>query len=322
MNYKLLLVLLSSFIFYNKIAFSENISYKIAENTDEVVKPTPTPSDTIEKNTEDKIIEDKKDEAKKEKENRITFFVTGDTGTGAKGQYDVAKAIENKCEESGCNFGILLGDNIYNSGVSSVNDKQFIEKFEKPYKNLDMKIYLTLGNHDYRGNVQAQIDYTKKSKKWVMLDNIYNFSYGNTDFFCIDTNIPSQKQIKKVQNLIENSKNKWKIAFGHHPRYTNGIYTNATGLLKELIDKPMCNKVDFYLSGHEHNKQLLKPDCGINYLILGSGSALRTTPRIKDNTLFSALTLGFAWFEITDDKILVEILDEKGKIEYQYSIQK
>ncbi|MFN8670500.1 MAG: metallophosphoesterase [Candidatus Sericytochromatia bacterium] len=285
MNYKTILILFFFFIFSAKTAFSEN-----------------------------SIVVNKTDKD-------VTFFVTGDTGKLSKAQYDVAKAIENKCKESGCDFGILLGDNIYEKGVSNVNDNQFIEKFEKPYKNLDMKIYLTLGNHDYRGNVQAQIDYTKKSKKWVMLDRVYSFSYGNTDFFSIDTNSPSKKQIRKVKKLIENSKNKWKISFGHHPRYTNGIYRNAKGSLRKLIDNTTCDKVDFYLSGHEHNKQFLKPTCGVKYLILGTGSEVRGKPKVKNNTLFSSLTLGFAWFKITNSNLYFEILDEKGKIEYKYSVK-
>lgn len=255
-------------------------------------------------------------------ETTIRFFATGDTGTGAKGQYDVAKAIEDKCKKDGCDFGILLGDNIYNSGVSSINDKQFIDKFENPYKKLDMRIYLTLGNHDYRGNVKAQLDYTKKSKKWYMPDKTYNFIEGNTEFFSIDTNEPSNKQINDLKTKISNSKTKWKIAFGHHPRYTNGIYTNATGMLKDLIDKSMCNNVDLYLSGHEHNKQYLKEECGINHIIIGSGSAVRPPLKIKSNTLFSSLTLGFAWFEITDSSINIEIIDTKGKVEYKRSILK
>lgn len=256
-------------------------------------------------------------DAKKEK---TRFFVVGDTGTGDSGQKAVAKAIEDKCKKDGCEFGIFLGDNIYNSGVSSVDDKQFITKFEEPYKNLDMKMYMTLGNHDYRGNVEAEIQYTKKSTKWVMPSRNYNFKIENTEFFCIDTNNPTKDQTEDLVKKVRKSNAKWKIAFGHHPRYTNGVYRNAEGMLKELLDKALCKKVNLYLSGHEHNKQHLKKSCGVNHLILGSGAGTRPWLMSAENTLFAKDSLGFGWFEIDDSTIHFEVLDTNGKVEYKYDI--
>lgn len=252
---------------------------------------------------------------------KIRFITVGDTGTGALAQYEVAKAMGKKCKDSGCDFAILLGDNIYNSGVTSVDDNQFITKFEKPYENLDMPFYLTLGNHDYRGNVQAQIDYTKKSKKWKMPSNVYTLNKGIADLFCIDTNVPSNEQIEKLKKEVEKSKAKWKIVFGHHPRYTNGVYKNSTGKQAELVDEPFCNKADLYLSGHEHTKQHLKKACGMEYLVVGTGAGLRKVG-VANNTLFGKSSLGFAWVEITKDKLYFEVLDTDGKVEYKYSVSK
>ncbi|MBL9107498.1 MAG: metallophosphoesterase [Myxococcales bacterium] len=48
-------------------------------------------------------------------------------------------------------FGILLGDNFYVSGVSGVSgvdDPQWQDKFELPYSDLTFPIYAVLGNHD------------------------------------------------------------------------------------------------------------------------------------------------------------------------------
>lgn len=257
-------------------------------------------------------------DAKKEK---IRFFVTGDAGTGDIGQKMVAKAIEDKCKKDGCEFGIFLGDNIYNNGVSSVDDEQFITKFENPYKNLNMRMYMILGNHDYRGNVDAEVQYTKKSAKWYMPSRNYNFKVGNTEFFAIDTNNPTQEQANDLAKKTRRSKAKWKIAFGHHPRYTNGVYRNAEGMLKELLDKSLCNKVNLYLSGHEHNKQHLKKSSGVNHLILGSGAGTRPWLLHASNTLFAKDSLGFGWFEIDDSKIHFELLDANGKVEYKYDIE-
>jgi N-acetylmuramoyl-L-alanine amidase len=57
----------------------------------------------------------------------------GDTGTGGPDQFKVAGAIFQTCASSGCDFGLLLGDNFYPDGVSSADDPQRKTKFEQPY---------------------------------------------------------------------------------------------------------------------------------------------------------------------------------------------
>lgn len=260
-------------------------------------------------------------DAKPSNDGKIRFVAVGDTGTGAIKQYDVAKGMKEKCDKDGCDFGLLLGDNIYTNGVKDINDPQFITKFEKPYKDLDFKFYLTLGNHDYRDNVQAQIDYTKKSKKWVMPDKVYSFSKGNIDFFCIDTNVPTKAQADKVEKMVSQSKARWKVVFGHHPRYTNGVYKDATGALANLIDKATCGKADIYLCGHEHTKQHLKKTCGTEYLVVGTGAGLRKVG-VGKNTLFARSSYGFSWFEVDEHSMHFQIIDSKGNVEYEHTIKK
>ena len=96
-----------------------------------------------------------------------------------------------------------LGDNIYNCGANSLDDPQFISKFEKPYKIIPDKIkfYMILGNHDYgehycpkvKDREQFQIQYgiksQKEGKKWYMPDEFYSFKKGNCEFFALNPNI-------------------------------------------------------------------------------------------------------------------------------------
>ena len=70
----------------------------------------------------------------------LRFIVTGDSGSGSGGQYAVGEAIAEVCQGKnefvddmafpGCDLVVGLGDNIYESGVTSVDDPQFAEKFE------------------------------------------------------------------------------------------------------------------------------------------------------------------------------------------------
>ena len=74
-------------------------------------------------------------------EGTVRFVVLGDAGMGNQAQYDVAEAIKNVCAQRGCDFALYLGDNFYDTGVSSIDDSQFIDKFELPYANLDFPFY-------------------------------------------------------------------------------------------------------------------------------------------------------------------------------------
>ncbi|MBC7475700.1 MAG: metallophosphoesterase, partial [Candidatus Sericytochromatia bacterium] len=256
-----------------------------------------------------------KDKSIKSKD-ETRFVAFGDFGTGDANQYKVARAIEAKCKKDGCDFGLLLGDNIYYNGVKDVNDVQFKDKFEDPYKNLNFKFYATLGNHDYRGDTQAQIDYTKKSDKWIMPNRTYTFSQNNIDFFSIDSNAVNDKQEKSLAKGIKESQAHWKFVFAHHPRYSHGLHGDADQKLANMLDKTICNKVDMYLSGHDHDLEHINKTCGVNYMVSGGGGdGLRPVSSGK-NTRFSKASFGFSWFKVTKDSIYFQFIDEKGNMLY------
>lgn len=254
--------------------------------------------------------------------NEIKFVAFGDFGTGDANQYKVAKAVEDKCKEDGCDFGLLLGDNFYENGIKGENDPQFDNKFARPYTNLNFNFYATLGNHDYRGDTQAQIDYSAKNPKWVLPGVTYSFSEGFIDFFSIDSNVASEKQGRELENAINKSKASWKIVFGHHPRYSNGFHGNAYHELARMLDKTICNKADMYLSGHDHNKEYLKKVCNVEYLVVGSGGANPRGITAGQNTIFAKSSLGFAWFKVSKENMEFQLIDEKGNLEYKTTIKK
>lgn len=251
----------------------------------------------------------------------IKFLAFGDFGTGAQMQYQVARAMQKKCQQSGCDFVVTLGDNIYNNGVTSVKDPQFQSKFEKPYAQLPYRFHMVLGNHDYRGNIQAQIDYTQKSKKWFLPARYYQFKAGNATFLALDTNNPDRTQQLDLQSAIQKSTSPWQIAFGHHPRHSNGYYKNSqTPNQIKMLDS-MCGQVALYLSGHEHNQQHIHKKGCPEYLILGSAAGMRAGAS-GPGTQFYRAGYGFAWVKVTDKEIYFEVLDENAKVQYSHSIQK
>ena len=205
----------------------------------------------------------------------VRFIVIGDSGSGSAGQYAVGKAIASVCEEKdefvgdmafpGCDLVVGLGDNIYESGVTSVDDPQFAEKFEKPFEPVQLPFYMVLGNHDNTayvggdgaGNARGefQVDYTyfdgKLSNRWNMPDRYFLHSAGTThtnprplvDFVALDSNpiaggfgdpdiayayhTYGVDQRNWVVNTLAGSNAVFKIAMAHHPYLSNGTHGNA-----------------------------------------------------------------------------------------------
>ncbi|WP_290524066.1 metallophosphoesterase [Alcanivorax sp.] len=205
----------------------------------------------------------------------VRFVVIGDSGSGSAGQYAVGEAIAEVCDNKdefvgdmtfpGCDLVVGLGDNIYESGVTSVDDPQFEEKFEKPFEPVQLPFYMVLGNHDNTayvggdgaGNARGefQVDYTyfdgKLSNRWNMPDRYYKHSTGTTttnprplvDFFALDSNPIAGgfadpdlayayhtygiDQRNWAVNALGSSNAVFKIAMSHHPYLSNGTHGNA-----------------------------------------------------------------------------------------------
>ena len=201
-------------------------------------------------------------------------YILGDMGSGEPSQYKVADALHKNIGNKKT-FICGLGDNIYENGVTCVDDEQFNEKFEKPYEKIsdDIPFYMCLGNHDYGysnkslnpvKNAECQIKYSKKSKKWKMPNKYYSFKKGDVEFFVLDTNLdmmePNEisKQLNDMKNKIKKSKAKWKIVYGHHTWRSNAGHGNAEDELEQFLRELFhVSPFDLYMCGHDHNKQLM-----------------------------------------------------------------
>ncbi len=180
----------------------------------------------------------------------VRFVAMGDTGEGNSTQAQVAAAIKTVCDAAGgCDFVILLGDNIYDSGVSGVDDMQWQMKFEIPYQDLDMPFYAALGNHDYGGELLGldlgglgnefdkgplEVQYTQVSDKWEMPATHYTIKRENLGIIVLDTNSILWSNTEHGDQrawyptaLAEIAGTDWKFAAGHHPYRSNGTHGNA-----------------------------------------------------------------------------------------------
>jgi tartrate-resistant acid phosphatase type 5 len=109
----------------------------------------------------------------------LNFFIVSDWGwNGFKEQQAVADQMAISAEKIEPGFIVSCGDNFQVQGVASVQDPLWISNFENIYKHPSLQVdwYPVLGNHDYKGNTQAQIDYSNISRRWRMPSHYYTFA--------------------------------------------------------------------------------------------------------------------------------------------------
>ena len=267
----------------------------------------------------------------------ISFIAMGDWGREGKDhQTEVAQQMAATGAAIDSQFVLALGDNFYDNGVQSVDDPQWKTSFENIYTApiLQRPWYVALGNHDYRTNVQAQIDYSKSSPRWRLPSRCYSFviqvdAHTSAEFFIIDTSPfvgayrsdakyvavldqnPSD-QVAWLTDKLAKSTAQWKFVAGHHPIYScGGKHGDTTELIRDI--NPLLERygVQAYFNGHEHDMQHLHVG-SVDYFCSGAASKTRPTEK-NENTLFSlGLTSGFLAVTLKADTMRARFIDEHG----------
>ena len=230
----------------------------------------------------------------------LRFVSVADTGTGARGQYAVARAMTLYHKQNPYDLVVLAGDNIYNNGeIEKIGDV-----FERPYKDLlkqNVKFQACLGNHDIR---TANGDLEVKYPGFNMKGRYYTFSRNNVQFFALDTNGNAdwKNQLTWLEKELSLSKAAWKVVFGHHPIYASGVYGSNPDFIKTFT--PLFQKygVQLYINGHEHHYERTRSINGTTYLICGAGAGNRPVGK-NDWTEYSTSDLSFAAYEVYADRI-------------------
>ena len=251
----------------------------------------------------------------------FNFMIVSDWGwNGMKHQQEVADQMAKTADSIGAKFIVSCGDNFQINGIASTQDPLWMLNYENVYKGLSLQVewFPVLGNHDYRGSPQAEIDYSKISRRWRMTDHYYTFAKKVNDsisvrFIFLDTpplvaeyhNRPDEypevarqdtaKEIRWLKGVLENSKEQWKLVFGHHPVYSA---SKTHGNTKEMIDrvKPLLEKyhAQLYFCGHDHDFQRLHEKGGkVDYIVTGTGGEIRPC-NTNEMSVFSKSEPGFS----------------------------
>ncbi|EHQ25873.1 purple acid phosphatase family protein [Mucilaginibacter paludis] len=274
----------------------------------------------------------------------LNFVAIGDWGrNGEYHQNEVAKQMGAWAATHPNKFIISVGDNFYPKGVVSENDPLWHYSFENVYTahSLQDDWYPVLGNHDYGTDPDAQVRYSKVSRRWNMPALYYSKEVnidkagGKVLFVFIDTQPivydlkerEPEKQLAWIDQTLANASPdvKWKIVIGHHPAYTVGPrITNydTLAIRKALAGLFEKHKVDVYLSGHDHSLQHLKPEGYTHQFISGAGSELTEVTTGIPYSRFQASEHGFMYFSINTTQLKVNAVNDSGKVLYETIINK
>ncbi|HZF38851.1 MAG TPA: metallophosphoesterase [Blastocatellia bacterium] len=246
----------------------------------------------------------------------LRFIVFGDSGKGDTAQYELARMMVAHHWNQFYDTALMLGDNIYPDG----NPEDMPAKFERPYAELlkrGVSFHAVLGNHDVKKGREAQINY----RNFNMGGRAY-YSFAKSDglveFFAIDSNRFDVHQRQWLEESLQASQAKWKIAFYHHPLYSSADRHGSDFELRAQLE-PLLVKygVDAAFSGHDHIYERTKPQQGVHYFTSGAGSKTRRGDLKRDTPFFASgadEVSSFMSVEITPERFSFKAIDMTGRV--------
>ena len=274
----------------------------------------------------------------------LKFLVFGDWGrNGDKDQIEVAAQMAVAAAALPAKFIISVGDNFYEDGVASVDDPQWLTSFENVYAAPALQVpwHVIIGNHDYRGSYQAQLDYAKTHPRWNLPARYFQQTHAlpggvTADFFYLDTSpmlaeyqhdarmgpqiraqdVPAQ--IAWLSQALATSTAPWKIVIGHHPIFSGGFHSDTAELQQHILPLLHDNKVQAYFNGHDHDLQHLVQG-KLNLFCSGAGSQVRFSFATQ-YTKFVQTTPGFTTVNLGADQMEVRMIDHQGRLLYAVSV--
>lgn len=280
----------------------------------------------------------------------INLYLANDLGrNGYYDQKPIAELMGRMGETIGPKCVIAAGDIHHFNGVASVNDPLWTTNYEQIYSHPELMIdwYPVLGNHEYRGNTQAVLDYGQISRRWMMPSRYYTKVFNKKGLSLrvvfIDTTplinryrkeyttYPDAKkqndvaQLQWLDETLRNAHEDWVIVVGHHPIYaeTSKSQEERDDMQKKVL--PLLHKynnVALYACGHIHNFQhIRKSNDKIDYVVNSSASLARKVNPI-DGTQFCSSEPGFSVISATSSQLNLYMIDKEGKVLYTVTHRK
>lgn len=272
----------------------------------------------------------------------VNLYMANDLGrNGYYEQKNIAELMGIMAETIGPECVLAAGDIHHFYGVASVNDPLWMTNYELIYSHPELMLpwYPILGNHEYRGNTQAVLDYGTVSRRWMMEGRYYTKVFeddGTTvRVVMIDTapiidryrddpeTYPDaceqdlDAQLSWIDETLKNATEDWIIVIGHHPIYAHTPKTESerTDMQERLL--PILKKygnVDIYACGHIHDFQHLRMEGDdIDYVVNSSASLSREVEPVE-GTVFCSPEPGFSIIAASKDTLDLYMVDKTGTV--------
>ena len=270
----------------------------------------------------------------------VNLFVANDLGrNGYYQQRPIAELMGNMAEEIGPECVLAVGDVHHFNGVVSVDDPLWTSNYESIYAHPELMIdwLPVLGNHEYRGNTQAVLDYAQRSRRWVMHTRYYSRVYENDGttvrVVMIDTTPLIEKyrndsitypdackqdidaQLQWLDATLKAAREDWVIVLGHHPVYAQTSKSDSERADMQRVLLPVLHRygnVAMYVCGHIHNFQHLRmAGDAIDYVVNSAGSLSRKVKAVE-GTQFCSPEAGFSVISANKNSLALYMIDGKG----------
>ena len=273
---------------------------------------------------------------------QIRLFVANDLGrNGYYEQKPIAELMGQIAEQDDVEAVLALGDTHHYMGVESVTDPLWTTNFELIYSHPELQVpwYPILGNHEYRGNTQAVIDYSQVSRRWQMPARYYSKVFEDDgvslrvvfvdttpliDKYHKDTadypDVAQQNmdaQLDWLDKELAQAKENWVVVVGHHPIYADTPKSSSerTDLQQRLDPILRRHQVNMYICGHIHNFQHVRiAGTRMDYVVNSSGSLSRQEVKPIEGTVFVSGEPGFSILSGTKESLRLEMINQQGKV--------
>ncbi len=198
------------------------------------------------------------------------------------------------------------------SGVNNDTDPLWKSIYSDVYNAPSLQTipwYAILGNHDYRKNPEAQIDFTRhhRDDRWTMPDHDFRRVYtipandatstNTLEIIFIDTPLiapmeapettpngksavsaeTTEQHLEWIEQTLAASTATWLIVAGHYPIYSMAEHGDTSDLIDRLDPLLRKYRVNAYINGHDHVLQHLSWH-GIEYFTCGHGTLTNSFP--------------------------------------------
>lgn len=204
-------------------------------------------------------------------------WVLGDAGTaGPSGVNANQTAVRNAYASFNgaqyTNLILMLGDNAYSTGTDAEYQNAVFNMYGGFLRQSNL--WSTIGNHDTAHATTIDVDTVPYFSIFSFptggeagglasgTEKYYAFNIGNVHFVCLDSmtsdRSPGGAMLTWLNADLAANRQKWTVAFWHHPPYSKGSHNSDTE--SQLIAMrenalPILERygVDLVLSGHSHS---------------------------------------------------------------------